>query len=82
MEPLHETLLLLKRQIQLERAMRGPGGIRVTEERELVLLRSTLAKVPNDVATILDTASRMRKPLDTICAEDLESLSLSLFVSH
>jgi hypothetical protein len=82
MQPLDETLRLLKRQTQLERAMRQPGGIRVMEERELVLLRSALAEVPTHVATILDTAARKRKPLETMSPEDLERVPLSLFLSH
>ena len=34
METLHEALRLIKRQTELEGAMRRPGGIRVTEEEE------------------------------------------------
>ena len=40
MEPLHEALRLIKRQAELENAMRRPGGIRITEERELFQLRN------------------------------------------
>jgi hypothetical protein len=82
MHSLDETLRLLKRQSQLEKAIRRPGGIRIIEERELVLLRSALEKVPIEVATIMDTAAKMRKPLDNMSPEDLERLSLSLFTSH
>jgi hypothetical protein len=41
MEPLIEALRLIKRQTELESAMRRPGGIRITEEREMHLLRGT-----------------------------------------
>ena len=73
MEPLQETLRLIKRQTEIENAMRRPGGIRILEERELFRLRSTLSRYPAAVSAILDTASRMRRSVDTLSAEDLES---------
>jgi hypothetical protein len=77
MEPLHEALRLIKRQTELENAMRRPGGIRITEERELYQLRSILTQYPAAVSAIMDTASRMRRSVDTLSAEDIESLALS-----
>ena len=53
MEPLHEALRLIKRQRELEAAMRRPGGIRVTEERELFQLRDALAQFPAAVNAIV-----------------------------
>ncbi len=46
MEPLSEALRLLRRQSELEDAMRRPGGIRVTEERELYQLKDNPQKYP------------------------------------
>jgi hypothetical protein len=77
MEPLHEALRLIKRQTELESAMRRPGGIRVTEERELFQLRGALAQFPAAVTAIMDAAARMRRPVDTISAEDVERLTTS-----
>ncbi len=77
MEPLHEALRLIKRQAELEAAMRRPGGIRVTEERELYQLRTALTQFPAAVKAILDTASCMRRPLETISAEDVDRISTS-----
>jgi hypothetical protein len=77
MEPLHEALRLIKRQVELENAMRRPGGIRVTEERELHQLRGALARFPAAVTAIMEAASRMRRPVDTICAEDVDRISAS-----
>ena len=77
METLHEALRLIKRQTELEGAMRRPGGIRVTEERELYQLRAALAQFPAAVRAIMETASRMRRPVDTICAEDVDRISAS-----
>jgi hypothetical protein len=77
MEPLHEALRLIKRQSELENAMRRPGGIRITEERELHQLRGALTRFPAAVNAIMEAASRMRRPVDTISAEDVESVTTS-----
>ena len=77
MEPLHEALRLIKRQAELENAMRRPGGIRVAEEHELHQLRGALARFPAAVTAILEAASRMRRPVDTISAEDVDGISAS-----
>jgi hypothetical protein len=77
MEPLHEALRLIKRQTELETAMRRPGGIRVTEERELFQLRGALARYPAAVNAIIEAAARMRRPVDTISAEDVDTLTIS-----
>ncbi len=77
MEPLHEALRSIKRQTELEAAMRRPGGIRVTEERELFQLRDALARFPAAVSAIVDAAARMRRPVDTISAQDVEQLTAS-----
>ena len=77
MEPLHEALRLIKRQTELEAAMRRPGGIRVTEERELFQLRDALARFPAAVTAIVDASARMRRPIDAISAEDVERLMTS-----
>jgi hypothetical protein len=72
--PLHEALRLIKRQTELENAMRRPGGIRVTEERELFQLRHTLAQYPAAVTAIIEAAARMRRPVDTISIDDIDSV--------
>ena len=76
MEPIIEVLRLIKRQSELESAMRRPGGIRVTEERELHQLRGALSRYPAAVNAILEAASRMRRPVDTISAHDIEPLTI------
>jgi hypothetical protein len=76
-EPLHEALRLIKRQAELEIAMRRPGGIRITEERELHQLRDALTRYPAAVSAIMEAASRMRRPVDTISGEDVEPLTNS-----
>jgi hypothetical protein len=46
MKSVNELLELFMRQAELERAMRQPGGARVTEEQELHAVRQKLAKHP------------------------------------
>jgi len=78
MEPLHEALRLIKRQTELENAMRRPGGIRVTEERELFQLRHALTQYPGAVTAIIEAAARMRRPVYTISADDVEATTSAL----
>ncbi len=77
MEPLREALRLMKRQTELENAMRRPGGIRVTEERELYQLRGALSQFPAAVTAIMETASQLRRPVDTLSIHDVERLTQS-----
>ena len=72
MEPLNEALRLLRRQAEIENAMRGPGGIRVTAERELHEIRKTLTRYPGAVRAILETASLLRRPVETISEQDID----------
>jgi hypothetical protein len=72
--PLHEALRLIKRQTELENAMCRPGGIRVTEERELFQLRRALTQYPAAVTAIIEAAARMRRPVDTISIDDVEAV--------
>ena len=72
MEPLNEALRLLRRQAEIENAMRGPGGIRVTAERELHEIRQTLTRYPGAVRAILEAASRLRRPVDALAMGDIE----------
>ena len=46
MKSVNELLELFMRQAELERAMRRPGGARVTEEQELHAVRQKLAEIP------------------------------------
>jgi hypothetical protein len=73
MEPLSEALRLLRRQGELEDAMRRPGGIRVTEERELYLLRESLEKYPAAVRAVLDAAKRLHRPVDALQMKDIDT---------
>jgi hypothetical protein len=57
--------------------MRRPGGLRVTGERELHQLRGALSRYPEAVNAIMEAASRMRRPVEAISAEDVEPLTVS-----
>jgi hypothetical protein len=73
-EPLDHALALLKRQATLEAGLRQLGGIRVTEERELYALREQLQRYPEAVAAILQTASNLRRPVDSLKSQDVRNL--------
>jgi len=77
MEPLSEALELLKRQAELEGGLRKPGGIRVTEERELHSLRERLARYPypNAVEAVIEASRNLDRPIDLITVTDVERWS-------
>jgi len=74
MDPIAEALELLRRQAQLETGLRQPGGIRVTEERELYSLRERLQRYPQAVTAILQTARNLNRPVDTLRLQDVGGL--------
>ena len=49
----------------------------MTEERELFQLRGSLTQFPAAVTAIMEAASRMRRPIDTISVEDVERQTAS-----
>lgn len=73
METVNEALGLLRRQVELEMAMKQPGGIRITEEQELLLLRRRLARVPQAMQAVIQAAHALRRPVSEVTAEDVES---------
>jgi len=75
MESISEALELLKRQAVLESRMRQAGGIRVTEERELYVLRERVQRYPQAVAAILKTVCNLHRPVDTLSSAYLRDLS-------
>lgn len=46
METVDEALSLLRRQAELEQSMKEGGGIRITEEQELLVVKRRLATYP------------------------------------
>jgi hypothetical protein len=74
MEPIAEVLELLKRQAELESALRQPGGIRVTEEREIYALRERLQRYPQAVTAILQAARTLNRPVDKLQLHDVRRL--------
>ena len=72
MEPISEALQLLKRQSELETATRSPGGIRITEERELFQIRAQLARYPHETHAILETARSLNRSVGGLSVTDVE----------
>ena len=74
MAPIAEALELLRRQAQVETGLHQPGGIRVTEERELYSLREQLQRYPQAVTAILQTAHNLNRPVDALRHQDVSGL--------
>jgi hypothetical protein len=72
-DPIDHALALLKRQVALEADLRQPGRIRVAEERELCAVREQLQRYPQAVAAILQTASNLRRPVDSLRPQDVRN---------
>ncbi len=72
MEPIATSLRLLRRQFELDRRRRQPGGISALEERELFSIRTQLEEFPAAVTAITQISGATRKSLDQICVEDIE----------
>lgn len=73
METVNEALGLLRREAELEAAMKQASGIRLTEEQELRVLRRSLAKVPQAMQAVMQAAHALRRPVTEVTAEDVES---------
>jgi len=74
MEPIIiEALRLLKRQAEIQNALRRSVVTnRVTEERELFLIRNKLAQLPAAVQAINFAAAELHRAVDTLTAAEVE----------
>lgn len=73
MQTVNEALGLLKRQAELETAMKQVGGIRITEEQELHVVRRRIAQFPEAVRAVIQAAHGLRRPVTEVTADDVES---------
>jgi hypothetical protein len=73
METVNEALGLLRRQVELETAMKQLGGIRITEEQELLVLRRRLASYPQAMQAVMQAAHALRRSVTEVTAEDVKS---------
>jgi hypothetical protein len=76
MDTMTEALSLLRRREELESAMRKPGGIRVLEERELLLLRSKIEQLPESTKAVLQV-TRVSRRLESPRPQDEPSLRVN-----
>ncbi len=60
MESVNELSKLFMRQAQLERAMKQPGGARVTEEQELYAVRQKIAAFPEAMKRVREVQDNDR----------------------
>jgi hypothetical protein len=72
MDTITEVLRLLRRQSELQTALRQARGSHVLEERELYLIRQRLAQFPSTVQTVGLAAAELHRPIDTLTARDVE----------
>ena len=73
MQTINEAIRLLRRQADLEAAMRKPGGIRITEEQELIMLKRRLTEYPEAALAVMQAAHAMRKPVTAVTASEVEA---------
>jgi hypothetical protein len=73
METVNEALVLLKRQAELEAAMKQPGGIRITEEQELHLVRRRLENFPEAMRAVIEAAHALRRSVSEVSAQEVET---------
>ena len=73
MQTVNDALQLLKRQVELENAMKQPGGIRITEEQELHVVRRRIAQFPEAVRAVTQAAHALRRPITEVTTDDVES---------
>lgn len=69
--PTEELFTLLKRLAALEKSLRGRGGIRVTEERELLRLRETLNAHSGAAEALLAAVRQVGRPVEEISIDEL-----------
>jgi hypothetical protein len=62
MEAQPDLQRLLQRHGEIQRAMRRPGGIRITEERELFAIREQLKNFPAALQSLPPNATREAPP--------------------
>ena len=72
METVNEALTLLKRQAELENAIKQPGDIRITEEQELHLVRQRLEKFAEGMRAALQAAHALRRPITEVSTDEVE----------
>jgi hypothetical protein len=72
MQTVNDALSLLKRQAALETAMKQAGGIRITEEQELHVVRRRLSEFPEAASAVMQASHSLRRPVTELTADDVE----------
>jgi hypothetical protein len=73
MQTIDDTLALLRRQAEIEAAMKTPTGIRIIQEQELHVIRRQLQQFPAAVQAILQAAHALRKSMTDLSATNVET---------
>ena len=77
MQTVTDAIQLLRRQAELEGTMRTPGGVRISEEQELILLRRRLAELPEAIRAVLQAAHALGRPAAEVTSQDVESWAIA-----
>jgi hypothetical protein len=77
MQSVDEALRLLKRQAELETAMKQRGGARIIEEQELHRVRRRLADSPETARAIVQAAQALRRPIDELSASEVQQWAVA-----
>ena len=72
MEPIGEALQLLKRQAEIQHALRRDSTTRVIEERELYLIRQRLTRYPRHCKRSPSPPQNSTDPWSTLSIRDVE----------
>jgi hypothetical protein len=67
-----QALKLLKRQSELEAAVRQPGAVRITEEQELHVLGRRLLEFPEASQAVIEAAHALRRPVSDVTEDEVE----------
>lgn len=69
--PIINALWLLKRQNELETALRKMGDIPLAQHQELMAIRSRLSCYPAALEVIADAAQTLHRPINSLSADDV-----------
>lgn len=57
--------------------MRQPGGIRITEEQELQVVRRRMTEYPEAMRAVIQAAHALRRPVTEVTSREVESWAMT-----
>ncbi len=71
MDSICAVLELIQRKLELGELIRQPGGLRTSEESELLAIQARLDACTEEVAEVFQVAQELRRPLRALTGADL-----------